>query len=100
MVPAIDTRPPFAAEHAADPGWPKELDTEQRMQKKICATLDRRQTRAHCEGGFPLFRERGFEKVSVAEVMKAADLTHGAFYAHFGSKEKLQPAAFPIAQKC
>jgi TetR/AcrR family transcriptional repressor of nem operon len=40
-----------------------------------------------------LFRERGFEKVSVDEVMKAARLTHGAFYAHFKSKEDLQTAA-------
>jgi AcrR family transcriptional regulator len=40
-----------------------------------------------------LFRERGFEKVSVEEVMKAAGLTHGAFYAHFSSKEELKSAA-------
>jgi TetR/AcrR family transcriptional repressor of nem operon len=40
-----------------------------------------------------LFRERGFENVSVGEVMKAAGLTHGAFYAHFGSKEELKAAA-------
>jgi AcrR family transcriptional regulator len=40
-----------------------------------------------------LFRERGFENVSVAEVLKAADLTHGAFYAHFDSKEKLSELA-------
>src|SRR5215467_13657089 len=40
-----------------------------------------------------LFRKRGFENVSVSEVMKAAGLTHGAFYAHFGSKEELQAAA-------
>jgi TetR/AcrR family transcriptional repressor of nem operon len=40
-----------------------------------------------------LFRERGFENVSVAEVMKAAGLTHGAFYAHFSSKKELQAAA-------
>ena len=40
-----------------------------------------------------LFRERGFENVSVGEVMKAAGLTHGAFYAHFSSKEDLQAAA-------
>jgi TetR/AcrR family transcriptional regulator, transcriptional repressor for nem operon len=33
-----------------------------------------------------LFRERGFENVTVAEVMKAAGLTHGAFYAHFGDR--------------
>jgi len=40
-----------------------------------------------------LFRERGFDRVSVGEVMKAAGLTHGAFYAHFSSKEELQAAA-------
>ena len=40
-----------------------------------------------------LFRERGFANITVNEVMKAAGLTHGAFYAHFGSKEELQEAA-------
>src|SRR5215470_6121612 len=46
-----------------------------------------------------LFRERGFENVSVSEVMKAAGLTHGAFYAHFGSKDELQAAAVAYGQK-
>jgi TetR/AcrR family transcriptional regulator, transcriptional repressor for nem operon len=46
-----------------------------------------------------LFRERGFQNVSVGEVMKAAGLTHGAFYAHFGSKEELQAAAVAYGQK-
>jgi len=46
-----------------------------------------------------LFRERGFENVSVADVMKAAGLTHGAFYAHFGSKEELQAAAIAYGQR-
>ena len=45
-----------------------------------------------------LFRERGFENVTVAEVMRAAGLTHGAFYAHFNSKEKLQAAAVAYRQ--
>ncbi len=36
-----------------------------------------------------LFRERGFESASVSEVMKAAGLTHGGFYGHFGSKDDL-----------
>jgi TetR/AcrR family transcriptional regulator, transcriptional repressor for nem operon len=45
-----------------------------------------------------LFRERGFENVSVGEVMKAAGLTHGAFYAHFGSKQELQQAAVAYGQ--
>src|SRR5277367_3992779 len=36
-----------------------------------------------------LFRLRGFDDVTVAEVMKEAGLTHGAFYGHFSSKEAL-----------
>ena len=36
-----------------------------------------------------LFREKGFDAVSVAEVMKAAGLTHGGFYGHFSSKDDL-----------
>lgn len=46
-----------------------------------------------------LFRERGFENVTVGEVMKAAGLTHGAFYAHFGSKEELEKAAISYGQE-
>jgi TetR/AcrR family transcriptional repressor of nem operon len=45
-----------------------------------------------------LFRERGFENVTVGEVMKAAGLTHGAFYAHFDSKQALQEAAVAYGQ--
>jgi TetR/AcrR family transcriptional repressor of nem operon len=40
-----------------------------------------------------MFRERGFQDVTVTEVMKAAKLTHGAFYSHFESKEALMAAA-------
>lgn len=36
-----------------------------------------------------LFRAKGFEAVTVAEVMRAAGLTHGGFYGHFGSKDDL-----------
>lgn len=36
-----------------------------------------------------LFRAKGFDAVSVAEVMKAAGLTHGGFYGHFRSKDDL-----------
>jgi TetR/AcrR family transcriptional regulator, transcriptional repressor for nem operon len=46
-----------------------------------------------------LFRERGFENVTVGEVMKAAGLTHGAFYAHFASKQELQEAAVAYGQE-
>ncbi|WP_114191880.1 TetR/AcrR family transcriptional regulator [Edaphovirga cremea] len=36
-----------------------------------------------------LFRERGFDGIGVAELMKNAGLTHGGFYANFSSKEDL-----------
>jgi TetR/AcrR family transcriptional repressor of nem operon len=35
------------------------------------------------------FRERGVEAVAIADVMRAAGLTHGGFYAHFPNKEAL-----------
>jgi TetR/AcrR family transcriptional repressor of nem operon len=40
-----------------------------------------------------LIRERGIDGVGVAEISKAAGLTHGALYAHFRSKEELALAA-------
>src|ERR1700683_2562973 len=36
-----------------------------------------------------LFRAKGFDGVGVADIMKAADLTHGGFYGHFTSKDDL-----------
>jgi TetR/AcrR family transcriptional regulator, transcriptional repressor for nem operon len=44
-----------------------------------------------------LFRECGFDGAGVAEIMKAAGLTHGAFYAHFPSKEALEAEAVECA---
>jgi TetR/AcrR family transcriptional repressor of nem operon len=41
-----------------------------------------------------LFRERGIDGIGVSDLMKAAGLTHGAFYGHFKSKEDL------VAQAC
>ncbi len=41
-----------------------------------------------------LFRERGIDGVSVADLMKSAGLTHGGFYGHFKSKQQL------VAQAC
>src|SRR5919106_2690003 len=35
------------------------------------------------------FRERGFEGIGVADLMKEAGLTHGGFYGHFSSKDDL-----------
>lgn len=44
-----------------------------------------------------LFLEKGLGSVTVADVMKAAGLTHGGFYNHFRSKEDLQAAAIAEA---
>jgi TetR/AcrR family transcriptional repressor of nem operon len=40
-----------------------------------------------------LFRERGLDGIGVADLMKAAGLTHGGFYGHFSSKEELMAQA-------
>ncbi len=40
-----------------------------------------------------LFRERGFEGIGVADLMKEAGLTHGGFYGQFKSKEDLKVEA-------
>ena len=41
------------------------------------------------EAAAPLFRQRGVDDVSVDELMQAAGLTRGGFYAHFDSKDDL-----------
>ena len=41
-----------------------------------------------------LFRERGLDGVGVAEITKAAGLTHGGFYGHFASRDAL------VAEAC
>lgn len=40
-----------------------------------------------------LFREKGYDGIGVADLMKEAGLTHGGFYGHFASKEDLAAAA-------
>jgi TetR/AcrR family transcriptional repressor of nem operon len=46
------------------------------------------------ESATELFCRFGFDKVSINQVMKLARMTHGAFYAHFDSKEALYKASF------
>jgi len=36
-----------------------------------------------------LFRQRGFDGIGLADIMKRAGLTHGGFYGHFDSKDDL-----------
>ncbi|WP_338811532.1 helix-turn-helix domain-containing protein (plasmid) [Agrobacterium leguminum] len=49
----------------------------------------RENRRTILEAAGRLFRERGFEAVTVTDVMKSAGLTHGGFYAYFKSKDCL-----------
>ncbi len=44
-----------------------------------------------------LFRARGIENVSLAEIMGAVGMTPGGFYKHFGSKEALAQEACTAA---
>jgi TetR/AcrR family transcriptional repressor of nem operon len=43
------------------------------------------------------FRERGFEGIGVADLMREVGLTHGGFYGHFASKEELMAEAVAAA---
>ena len=45
------------------------------------------------QSAIELFSREGFEKVSLKQIMKLAKMTHGAFYAHFASKEALYRAS-------
>jgi TetR/AcrR family transcriptional regulator, transcriptional repressor for nem operon len=49
------------------------------------------------ESAARLFKARGFEAVTVADVMKAAGLTHGGFYGYFKSKDDLIAATLAHA---
>jgi TetR/AcrR family transcriptional repressor of nem operon len=44
-----------------------------------------------------LFREKGFDGIGLADIMKAAGLTHGGFYRHFASKDDLEAQATGVA---
>ena len=41
------------------------------------------------EAAGTLFRERGYDGIGVADIMKRVGLTHGGFYGHFASKDDL-----------
>ncbi|MEO9274702.1 TetR/AcrR family transcriptional regulator [Marinomonas sp. 5E14-1] len=44
-----------------------------------------------------LFCSYGFDRVTLTQIMKKADMTHGAFYAHFSGKSSLYEAAMAFA---
>lgn len=56
---------------------------------KVTKTQARENRARIVETASTLFRERGYDGVSVADLMAAAGFTHGGFYKHFGSKADL-----------
>ena len=46
-----------------------------------------------------LFREKGFDGIGLADIMKAAGLTHGGFYKHFDSKDDLEACATSLVME-
>jgi TetR/AcrR family transcriptional regulator, transcriptional repressor for nem operon len=44
-----------------------------------------------------LFCSHGFDRVTLNQIMKKANMTHGAFYAHFSGKSSLYEAAMQFA---
>jgi len=67
----------------------RKLETGMRVSREQVAENRRK----ILEAAGRLFRERGFEAVTVADVMQAAGLTHGGFYGYFKSKTELIAAA-------
>jgi TetR/AcrR family transcriptional repressor of nem operon len=71
------------------------------MERVSIMRVTREQAQANrervVEAAARLFRERGFEGVGVAELMKSVGLTHGGFYGQFGSKEELAAEACELA---
>lgn len=60
-----------------------------RVSREKCA-----ETRARIlDTAARLFREKGFDGIGLADIMKSAGLTHGGFYKHFDSKDELEACA-------
>lgn len=49
------------------------------------------------ESAFELFTAKGFDQVTVNEIMENCNLTRGAFYAHFSSKSSLYSESITFA---
>jgi len=59
------------------------------------------QTRARIvESARRLFNRHGFEQVTIDQIMASADLTRGAFYHHFRSKDELYASAVASFVTC
>src|ERR1700685_2232740 len=71
----------------ADPCIAGVLDESMAMRVSRQRAAENRERIIDAAGA--LFRENGFDGIGVADIMKAAQLTHGGFYGHFRSTEHL-----------
>jgi TetR/AcrR family transcriptional repressor of nem operon len=67
----------------------RRIDTSKVFSMKVSREQAAQNRERIIEAAAQLFRERGFEGIGVADLMKEAGLTHGGFYGHFSSKEDL-----------
>jgi TetR/AcrR family transcriptional regulator, transcriptional repressor for nem operon len=67
--------------------------TSRRRSLKVTREKAAEHRAAIVEAAGRLFRARGFDGVGVAEITRAAGLTHGGFYGHFASKDALAAEA-------
>jgi TetR/AcrR family transcriptional repressor of nem operon len=63
---------------------------------RVCRAETEKNRTAIRRASSRLFREQGL-RASVSDVMRAAGLTHGGFYGHFGSKDELAAEACAAA---
>ncbi|HJZ58895.1 MAG TPA: TetR family transcriptional regulator [Gemmataceae bacterium] len=67
-------------------------DVREKSRQEAAETRKRIVRAAACK-----FREKGIDATGLADVMKAAGLTHGGFYKHFASKDQLVAEATTAA---
>ncbi len=71
---------------------PKPLYDPDHLQDRSCVTPKTHKAETHAKivkHASSQLREKGTRGIGVADLMKEAGLTHGGFYAHFGSREDL-----------
>src|SRR3954471_4013395 len=73
------------------------IENLQETRMKVSREQAARNRERIVETAAQLFRERGFEGIGLADLMKEAGLTHGGFYGHFSSKDDLIAEASALA---
>jgi TetR/AcrR family transcriptional regulator, transcriptional repressor for nem operon len=85
MITAIICVIHFECEYHLKKGAPGERKLAMKVSKDVMANHKEQVIKVAARR----FRQRGFDGVSVADIMNEAGLTHGGFYRHFSSKDEL-----------